>query len=65
MFKEHFYPKPSIISQRYKFNCSVRQPGESVSSSVEELKRLTEFCEFGAGLDDMLRDRFMFRISDS
>lgn len=61
---DHYTPKPSVIVQRFKFHSKSRQTGQSVSSFVVELRRLSEFCEFGTVLDDMLRDRLVCGIND-
>ena len=50
--------------QRFKFNSRFRQPGESVSNFVSELRSLAEFCNFGSTLDDMLHDRLVCGIND-
>ncbi len=60
--RKHFNPKPSVIVQRYQFHSRVRQPGESVSTIVAELRRLSQNCEFAQSLEDMLRDRFVCGI---
>lgn len=60
----HFKPKPSVIVQRFKFHSKVRKEGQTVSVFVAELRRLTEFCAFGASLDDMIRDRLVCGIND-
>ncbi len=62
--KQHHNPTPSEIVQRFKFNSLFRHPGESVSTFVSELRSLCEFCNFGATLDDMLRDRLVCGIND-
>ena len=62
--KDHFSPKPSIIVERYKFNSKVRQPGQSVSQFVAELRHLAQDCDYGEILNDMLRDRLVCGISD-
>ena len=59
---EHFDPKPSVIVQRFRFNSRSRQEGESVAKFTAELQRLSEHCEFGAVLSDMLRDRLVVGI---
>ena len=61
----HFSPAPSEIVQRYKFNCRVRRPGESVAAFVAELRSIAEVCEFGDTLEVMLRDRIVCGINDS
>ena len=40
VMKEHFNPKPSEMVQRYVFDSRSRQPTESVSAYVAELRRL-------------------------
>ena len=64
LVKTHFSPKPSVIVQLYRFNSRVRQPGETVATYVADLRRMTKHCEFGATLDDMLRDRIVCGIND-
>ena len=56
---DHLLPAPSSIVQRFKFFCRSQQDSESVSQFVAELRKLSEFCEFGDTLDVMLRDRLV------
>ena len=63
--KKHQNPTPSEIVQRYKFNSRFRQSGESVSTFMSELRALAEFCNYGATLDSMLRDRLVCGINDA
>ena len=62
--QEHHQPTPSAIVQRYKFNSRIQSTGESVATFVTKLRRLTEHCQFGQMLDDMLRDRLVCGIAD-
>ena len=62
--KDHYCPKPSEIVQRFKFNTRARQPGESVSTYVSQLRSLAEYCNYGASLNNMLRDRLVCGIND-
>ena len=57
--KQHYNPKPSVIVQRHKFNCRFWKERESVAQYLSELCTMSEFCEFGQSLDDMLRDRLV------
>ena len=59
--RNHHKPRPPIIVQR--FTCS-RKQGDSVASFVAELRRLTEHCDFGVTLEDMLRDRLVYGINE-
>ena len=50
--------------QRFKFNSCRRRQGETVATFVAELRRLTEYCDFGTSLEDMLRDRLVCGVND-
>ncbi|XP_048860098.1 uncharacterized protein K02A2.6-like isoform X1 [Brienomyrus brachyistius] len=60
----HHNPKPSVIVQRFKFHSHFRKQGQSVANFVAELRQLSEHCDFGAVLDDMLRDRLVCGINN-
>ena len=38
---------PNMIAKRFKFNSCVRNANKSVSMFVAELRKLTEYCEYG------------------
>ena len=57
--KKHSNPRPSAITQRFKFNSRVRQPGETVAEYVAALHQLSKHCNFNDTLEDMLRDRLV------
>lgn len=59
VLKEHFKPKPLIISERFNFNRRQQGATESIAEYVADLRRLTIHCKFGNFLDDALRDRFV------
>ena len=61
---KHFNPKPSSIVQRFRFNSRARMEGESVAEFVAQLRHLSEHCQFGDTLNDMLRDRLVCGIND-
>ena len=56
----HHQPKPSVIVQRFNFHSRSRASGENVSTFVAELRKLSEHCNFGETLNDMLRDRLVW-----
>ncbi|KAM3596467.1 uncharacterized protein V6R79_014960 [Siganus canaliculatus] len=60
----HHNPKPSVIVQRFKFHSHFRRQGQSVANFVAELRQLSEHCDFGPVLDDMLRDRLVCGINN-
>ena len=51
LVQTHFKPTPSEIVSRYHFNRRVRQPGESVAQYIAELRRMTEYCNYGDTLE--------------
>ncbi|XP_049275985.1 uncharacterized protein K02A2.6-like [Rhipicephalus sanguineus] len=55
----HLAPKPSIIGERAKFYRRTQSEGESLPEYVAELRKLAQSCQFGANLDEALRDRFV------
>ena len=65
LVRTHHNPKPSAIVQQFKFNSCRRRQGETVAMFAAELRRLTEYCDFGASLDDMLRDRLCVPLTTS
>lgn len=52
-----------LIVQRYKFNTRTRGPGESIARYTTALRQLSVHCEYGASLDDMIRDRLVCRVN--
>lgn len=62
IIQEHLYPKPSFIAERYTFSRRNQLDHESVSDYIATLKRLSIHCEFGASLNDYLRDRLVSGI---
>ena len=56
---EYYEPKPLVIAQRFHFHRRNQEPSESIAEYVAALRKLSTFCEFGAQLDDALRDRLV------
>ena len=54
LVRAHFCPSPSITVQHYNFNSWSQRDRESVSQFVAELRKLSEHCDFGKSLEDML-----------
>ena len=57
-------PKPLVTVQRFRFYSRFRQPEESISTFVAELRSLAKDCDFGATLEDNLCDRLVCGIAD-
>ncbi|XP_037572298.1 uncharacterized protein LOC119454435 [Dermacentor silvarum] len=62
--QKQYAPKASVIAERFKFNRRFQQDGETVAAFAVELKRLATSCDFGAFLDEALRDRFVPGLCD-
>ena len=62
---KHFKPKPSVILERFTFHKCDQLPGEPVNEFVIQLWRLACTCDFGAFLDEALRDRLMCGLQNS
>lgn len=61
----HYAPTPSIVVQRFRFNSRGRSEGEAVSDFVAALKCLSEHCNYGTVLNNMLRDRIVCGINNA
>ncbi|XP_064465106.1 uncharacterized protein LOC135376521 [Ornithodoros turicata] len=59
LLREHYTPKPSVIGERAKFHRRTQLDGESIKDFAAALRKLAETCNFGAFLDESLRDRFV------
>ena len=64
LVEDHVAPKPIVIAERYNFYTRKQKEGESVSQYLTELHKLAETCEFGAFLDQALRDIFVIGLND-
>ena len=53
-----------VTVQRYQFFSQFRQPDESISAFVAELRSLAKDCEFGAVLENNLRDRLVCGVAE-
>ena len=59
VMKNHLKPKPLTIAERFKFNRRKQQEGESIAQFLAELRKLAGTCNFGAKLEEQLRDRLV------
>ena len=63
VLKNHLQPKPSVITERYKFKERRQLENEEVKQYIASLKKLSTFCDFGNGLENHLRDQFVWGLS--
>ena len=64
LVQEHHQPPPSVTVQRFAFHSRTRKEGESIAKFVAHLRELSEHCQFGDTLNDMLRDRLICGCND-
>ena len=57
--KSHYSPEPLIIAERFRFHKRDQRADENIREFNVALRKLSEYCKFGANLDDSLRDRFV------
>lgn len=62
LVEKHLSPKPSFITERYKFSLRNQREHETISDYIVQLKELSLFCEFKENLPDYLRDRLVSGI---
>ena len=58
----HYCPKPLVIGERFRFMKRVQLEGETIQLYNAELKHLSSTCEFGANLEERLRDQLVVGI---
>jgi len=55
----HYEPQRVIIAERFHFHKRDQAAGESIADFDAALRKLATHCDFGATLEDTLRDRFV------
>ena len=64
LVKDHHQSCPSTIIQRFNFHMQTQKPGETISDFVAQMRKLSEYCEFGDSLESMLLDRLVCGCKD-
>lgn len=59
---KHFTPKRASFADKAKFYEATRNPGESLAEFAARLRGLASYCDFGAALETLLRDRFILGL---
>ena len=59
----HENPKRNPIAERFVFNMWNRKLGESISQYMAELRRLSQYCEYGDSLECILQDRLVCGVN--
>ena len=59
ILRSHFEPKRSVIAERFHFHKREQAVEESIADYDAALRKLATHCQFGATLEEALRDRFV------
>lgn len=59
----HFTATKNVPFERATFHSAKQAPGESIDEFVTRLRKLTEFCEYGAERDNEIRDQLVATCS--
>lgn len=60
----YIHPKPNTITERYKFKERKQLSEETIVQFIRALKKMSEHCDFGLTLDNMLRDQLIWGLRD-
>ncbi|KAK3927041.1 hypothetical protein KUF71_015347 [Frankliniella fusca] len=58
-FDSHYIAKKTKLYERSRFNQRVQLPGEPVDTFITDLHTIGRKCEFGAMMDELIRDRII------
>ncbi|XP_037508698.1 uncharacterized protein K02A2.6-like [Rhipicephalus sanguineus] len=61
---QFYFTANGVVEEQQQRAVLCSQPGESIADFVADLRRLSEHCEFGVTLEDMLRDRLVCGVRD-
>ena len=59
VLKQHYESKRLVIARRFYFYRREQATNESIAEYIAELRKLAAPCDFGAFLNNALRDRFV------
>ncbi|XP_058796648.1 uncharacterized protein K02A2.6-like [Phymastichus coffea] len=63
IMREHKKSKPNVVTQRFLFKTRKQKEGESVMSFIASLRKISIDCEFGATLEENLRDQILIGVT--
>lgn len=63
-FDEHFAPRQSEVFERFKFMKRSQAPGESFDTWLVDMKALADSCNYGDGLNSIIRDFIVLGVED-
>lgn len=64
LLREHLKIMPSVTAERSKFRSCLQKENQTVGQFMLELQKLSENCQFGANLEEALRDQIVHGLYD-
>ena len=61
---KYFELKKNVPKERQGFLTAAPETGETINSFMVKLKKIVEYCEYGAEEDNQIRDRVLYYIRD-
>ncbi|XP_039291150.1 uncharacterized protein K02A2.6-like [Nilaparvata lugens] len=65
LMSNHLQPRPSEITERYKFKERLQKDDETIVQYIANLKKLSMNCGFGNNLESALRDQIVWGIRNT
>lgn len=62
--RDFYAPKRNVLNERYTFRNRKQLAGESLAEYIATLKGLAATCEFGATLEEQLRDQLVYGVAN-
>ena len=59
---EYFKVRRNVICERARFNRRTQSTSESIDTFIQDLYKLSEFCDYGSLRDDLIRDRIVVGV---
>lgn len=64
LVSDHLEPQRSEIAERHVFRLRRQRAGESMAEYLQDLKHLATTCNFGANLEENIRDQFVSGLAN-
>ena len=65
LMEVHYVGKTNIIYERFQFQSRLQQTGETAEQYITVLRALAQTSQFGASLDERVRDQLVFGVREN
>ena len=59
ILQAHLNPAPLKIAERFRFLQRMQEEGETIGQYIACLQKMTEYCDYGTMLNQMLKDKLI------